>query len=150
MTLQRIFVLGEALVDVVRPAAGRPARTLPGGSPANVAVGLARLGIPATLATGLGADEHGRLVGAHLAEAGVAVLNCAAGAGPTSVARVSFDASGEPGYDFALSWEIEPVALPNRRDRAAHRLAGRRARARPVRSRGGHGPGLHRRCDGQL
>jgi len=112
MTLPRILVVGEALVDVVPPTVGRPARTLPGGSPANVAVGLARLGIPATLATGLGADEHGRLIGAHLADAGVAVVNCTAGDGPTSVATVSFDASGEPGYDFALSWEIGPVALP--------------------------------------
>ena len=110
--MQRIFVVGEALVDVVPPAAGRPGRTLPGGSPANVAVGLARLGIPATLATGLGADEHGRLIGAHLAEAGVTVRNCATGGGPTSVATVEFDTAGEPGYDFALSWEIGPVAVP--------------------------------------
>ncbi|MGH8836876.1 MAG: carbohydrate kinase family protein [Actinomycetes bacterium] len=112
MTLLRIFVVGEALVDVVPPAAGQPARARPGGSPANVAVGLARLGIPATLATGLGADEHGRLVAAHLAEAGVTMLNRAAGEGPTSVATVSFDASGEPGYDFTLSWEIGSVVLP--------------------------------------
>ncbi|HKA68068.1 MAG TPA: carbohydrate kinase [Actinomycetes bacterium] len=112
MTLQRIFVVGEALVDVVPPAAGRSARTLPGGSPANVAVGLSRLGVPATLATSLGADEHGRLVSAHLAATGVTVRNCATGDPPTSVARVSFDAAGEPGYDFALSWEIGPVALP--------------------------------------
>lgn len=111
--LPQIFVVGEALVDVVPPAAGQPARTLPGGSPANVAVGLARLGIPATLATSLGADEHGRLVGAHLAEAGAATLNYAAREEPTSVATVSFDASGEPGYDFALNWEIGPVALPS-------------------------------------
>ena len=109
---QRILVVGEALVDVVPPTARRPARTLPGGSPANVAVGLARLGIPATLATSLGADEHARLIDAHLAAAGVTVDNRAASEGPTSVARVSFDAAGEPGYDFALSWAITSVALP--------------------------------------
>lgn len=112
MTLQRIFVVGEALVDVVPPVAGRPPGALPGGSPANVAVGLARLGVPATLATSLGADEYGRLVGAHLAAAGVSVQNCATGDRPTSVATVSFDAADDPGYDFALSWEIGPVALP--------------------------------------
>lgn len=35
-----LTVIGEALVDVVRPHDDTP-RTLPGGSPLNVAVGLA-------------------------------------------------------------------------------------------------------------
>ena len=43
-----ILVVGEALVDVVD---GEPH---PGGSPANVAVGLGRLGLDVTLVTALG------------------------------------------------------------------------------------------------
>ena len=37
-----VLVIGEALVDVVRTAAGGT-YSAPGGSPANVAVGLSRL-----------------------------------------------------------------------------------------------------------
>ena len=42
-----VFVVGEALVDVVDDVDGGE-RRMPGGSPMNVAVGLARLGIPTT------------------------------------------------------------------------------------------------------
>ena len=108
----RIVVIGEALVDVVPAAAdGQPARALPGGSPANVAVGLARLGVPVTLVTAFGDDEYGRLVSAHLAGAGVAVRQAGAG-GPTSVATVSLNAAGEPRYEFVLGWDIGVVELP--------------------------------------
>ena len=41
-----IVVVGEALVDVVVPTEGERSEAV-GGSPLNVAVGLAKLGIPA-------------------------------------------------------------------------------------------------------
>lgn len=107
----QVVVVGEALVDVVAPAGGEPGQMLPGGSPANVAVGLGRLGVPVTLATSLGPDDHGRLVAAHLDAAGIAVRDLGTGA-PTSVATVSFDPAGEPAYEFALGWDIRPVELP--------------------------------------
>ena len=52
------LVIGESLVDVVR---GEDAHTeYPGGSAANVAVALARLGRPTWLATSFAEDEYGR------------------------------------------------------------------------------------------
>ena len=52
------LVIGESLIDVVNDA-GRVSEH-PGGSPMNVAVGLARLGRDVELATWIGADDHGR------------------------------------------------------------------------------------------
>ena len=53
-----IVVAGEALIDVVVDHDGDSTET-PGGSPLNVAVGLARLDVPATLVTQVGHDERG-------------------------------------------------------------------------------------------
>src|SRR5690606_40884320 len=60
-------VVGESLVDVLG------ADRVPGGSPLNVAVGLARLGVPTTLLTQLGADADGDLIRAHAEASGVTV-----------------------------------------------------------------------------
>ena len=53
----RTLVLGEALIDVVRRPDGAVAEHL-GGSPANVALGLARLGHPVSLRTSIGSDDR--------------------------------------------------------------------------------------------
>ena len=58
------LVIGESLVDVV---SGADAHTdYPGGSAANVAVALARLGRPTWLATSFAEDEYGALLAGHL------------------------------------------------------------------------------------
>ena len=67
---QAALVLGESLVDVVRRADGTT-DSYPGGSAANVAVALARLGRPTWFATSYADDEDGRLVDAHLRDSGV-------------------------------------------------------------------------------
>jgi len=100
------LVFGEALVDIVRTPDGRETAH-PGGSPLNVAVGLARLGLETTLFTTLGDDEHGRLIADHLAASGVEVLS--AGGGPTSVALADVDADGVAHYDFRIAWDPEPI-----------------------------------------
>ena len=63
------LVIGEALTDIVREADGT-ACSRPGGSPANVAVGLARLGVPTALLTRLGADGNGDALREHLEQSG--------------------------------------------------------------------------------
>ena len=50
-----VLVIGEALIDIVIPHSGDPVEHV-GGSPANVAIGLARLGHPTELATHIGTD----------------------------------------------------------------------------------------------
>jgi fructokinase len=108
----RFLVVGEALVDVVVPAGGS-ARRSPGGSPLNVAVGLARLGISTTLMTEVGDDELGRLVLDHLEGSGVAVYpGSVLGDRGTSTATARLDGAGAASYDFDLSWELGPRDLP--------------------------------------
>ena len=70
---QCLVVIGEALVDLVWQPGTRTLTACPGGSPANVALGLARLDHPVTLLTRLGADPFGEMILAHLAASGVAV-----------------------------------------------------------------------------
>ena len=65
-----VLVVGESLVDIVRAADGTTTEW-PGGSAANVAVALARLGRPVRFATAYADDERGRALARHLADAGV-------------------------------------------------------------------------------
>jgi fructokinase len=52
-----VVVIGEALTDVITTPEGTTEH--PGGSPANVAYGLARLEVPTGLLTAIGADRRG-------------------------------------------------------------------------------------------
>jgi fructokinase len=111
MLAPRFLVVGEALVDVVVTPSGAVRRS-PGGSPLNVAVGLARLGIPTTLVTELGDDELGRLVLDHVQASDVAMDPGAVVVGRrTSTATAHLDASGAASYLFDLDWELGPQEL---------------------------------------
>lgn len=103
---------GEALVDIVRPASGEEEHA-PGGSPLNVAVGLARLGIETLLVTELGDDENGRLVKQHVLGSGVRLHPGAVSAHrTTSTATAHLNEQGSATYDFDLHWTLPPVDLP--------------------------------------
>lgn len=95
-------VLGEALVDLV-PNDDGTVRPVAGGSPLNVAVGLAAAGVPVTLHTALGSDEYGDLVRAHLAERGVGLE--ALDVDRTGTARVRLT-EGEASYELDLVTEL--------------------------------------------
>jgi len=103
-TMSRITVVGEALVDVVTDAFG--SREHPGGSPLNVAVGLARLGHETTLVTRLGADCRGQLITDHLTAAGVRLGDGAVDDAATSVATATLDQCGRADYQFELLWRV--------------------------------------------
>ena len=107
----RLLVVGEALVDVVTDANGESAEHV-GGSPANVAVGLARLDHPVDFATWLGHDDRGERIAAHLRRHGVNLLEESFGPSPTSVAVATLDQQGAATYDFALHWDLPEVTLP--------------------------------------
>lgn len=98
------LVVGEALVDIVHRADGSVDEK-PGGSPANVALALGRLGRSPRLITHLGADERGRLVRGWLEASGVSVGGAVAAR--TSTAAAVLDASGAARYDFAIDWDVE-------------------------------------------
>jgi fructokinase len=107
------FVLaGEALVDIVVPTDGDEERA-PGGSPLNVAVGLARLGLDTLLITELGDDEPGQLVLDHLVSSGVRLDESSVKAGrATSTATARLDERHAATYDFDLSWDLGRRILP--------------------------------------
>ena len=105
------LVIGECVADIVRVPAGSGAadRVHPGGSPANVAYGLARLGRDVTLLTQLADDPAGRLIADHLKGAGVRI---ALGGTParTPSAVVGLDERGQATYTFDIAWTLEAGA----------------------------------------
>ncbi|RYC14168.1 carbohydrate kinase family protein [Nocardioides zhouii] len=104
----RVLVVGEALVDVVPDLDGHP-QDLPGGSPANVAITLGRLGRDVRLVTLLGDDDRGAAVRAWLEASGVTVLAQPTASGRTSTAAVTLDATGAASYVFDLDWNLASV-----------------------------------------
>ncbi len=117
-----ILVCGEALFDVFlageRPD-GLDLDARPGGSPFNVAVGLARLGREAGLFTGLSTDWLGGRLAAVLEREGVDTRWLRRLDRPATVSFVGLGADGSPSYAFygegaadrALSGDDLPVAL---------------------------------------
>jgi fructokinase len=105
-------VVGEALVDLVGQRGDRTFAAHPGGSPANVALGLARLGVPVTLMTRLGHDMLGEMVFEHLRADGVRVVRVhgsGAQGTPTSLAIATL-AAGVASYDFRIDWDMPALA----------------------------------------
>jgi fructokinase len=106
-----ILVVGEALVDVVQRA-DETRTEHPGGSPANVAVGLGRLGLDVTLATSIGDDAYGRLIESHLADSGVTLAEGSRGLGLTSSAIAWLAPDGSATYEFDITWDPGLIAAP--------------------------------------
>lgn len=99
-----ILVVGEALLDIVT-APEVEDHCAPGGAPANVALGLGRLGDEVELLTDVGDDAHGGMMLTHLRASNVTVH--ARPRGATSTARAVLSADGSAEYEFRLRWEPE-------------------------------------------
>lgn len=108
---ERALVVGEALVDVVRDAAGGVVEHA-GGSPANVAVALSRLGRATTLVTQYADDRLGAVLDAHLRGEGVEVARQPPRSGRTSSADARLDPDGAASYVFDLEWSVAPWSPP--------------------------------------
>ncbi|NHN55130.1 carbohydrate kinase [Calidifontibacter sp. DB0510] len=106
----RTLVVGEALVDVVRSPDGS-VREHVGGSPLNVAIGLARLGHPVELATWIGRDAHGAAITEHLAADSVPLVTGSDDAARTATAVATVNESGSASYEFDIDWQL-PYAVP--------------------------------------
>jgi fructokinase len=106
-----ITVVGESLVDVVARTGNGELTVHPGGSAANVAVALSRLGQRTALVTQIGADDHGALIRAHLERNGVEVILAGPASQPTNRALATLDAHGAATYEFDLSWDVRGLRL---------------------------------------
>lgn len=110
-----VAVAGEALVDLVPAPVGGYFEMAPGGSPANVAVGLARLGVPTRLLARIADDLLGRRIRTHLRANGVDLGHAVRAAEPTSLALVAVGPDGVPSYDFRIAgtadWQWTPEEL---------------------------------------
>ncbi|WP_156723639.1 carbohydrate kinase family protein [Streptomyces apocyni] len=114
-TAPRALVIGEALVDVIAGPDG-PQRSHPGGSPANVALGLGRLGHPVRLATRVGQDDFGQLLRDHLERSGVELSTGSVVDAPTSTATAVLDTAGAANYTFDITWALSEAAEESLRD----------------------------------
>ena len=108
--MTHFLVVGEALIDVIVGADGTT-REHVGGSPANVAFGLGRLGDAVTLLTRVGADERGARIVNHLEAAGVEVI-AAEGVDRTATATATLGPDGSARYLFDLEWDVDTALAP--------------------------------------
>jgi fructokinase len=102
-----VICIGEMLIDFVPTTAGVGLADVPafkkiaGGAPANVAVGLARLGVSSGFMGKVGADGFGRFLARTLAEEGVDNRGLALADGAnTTLAFVSLGDAGEREFMF--------------------------------------------------
>ena len=106
-----VLTVGEALVDIVVPHGGGERTSHVGGSPANVAVGLAALDHDSRLTAYLGHDPAGRRVREHLLDADVVLTPGSTDAPRTSTATAHLDEDGGATYVFDVVWAVGPQDL---------------------------------------
>jgi fructokinase len=115
-----IVICGEALDDLV-PDPSVPSRfdARPGGSSANTAVALARLGTPVSMLARLARDSFGELLRGHLEGNGVDLSFAVDAAEPSSLAIATVGDDGGADYRFLVTgtadwgWsDSELAALP--------------------------------------
>lgn len=111
-----IAVCGEALMDLVPFGTGTTYEALPGGSPANTAVALARLGVPVMLLARLSDDGFGRQLRTHLTANRVDLSRAVVAAERSSLAIVTQAGDGSASYRFDLDrtadWQWTADELP--------------------------------------
>jgi fructokinase len=112
--VSRGLVIGEALIDIVADG-HRVVGEHVGGSPLNVAVGLARLDRDVDFLTHIGDDPYGRRIAEYLAASGVQLISGSQSADRTTTARLTVDEKGSADYEFDMDWQLSatpPVAPP--------------------------------------
>ena len=113
-----LMVCGEALLDVFAAGETRTGLTLDanvGGSPFNVAVGLARLGQPSAFLSAISTGFAGERLMRALTAEGVDIGAVARLDAPTTLSLIGLDAQGVPSYAFygegCADRELHPADL---------------------------------------
>ena len=97
-----LTVIGEALVDLVPEPAAGGYREAPGGSPFNVAIGLARLGNRTSLMARFSDDRYGQLLRSAAAAEGVDLQAAPHAPERSTVATASVGDGGDVTYEFDM------------------------------------------------
>ena len=103
-----VLVVGEALIDIV----GRPDGSTvehEGGSAANVAVALARLGRPVQFLTAYADDARGAALGRHLNQSAVGLVGDPRVLDRTATALATLGPDGSASYSFDIEWRLPQI-----------------------------------------
>ncbi|MBO3130140.1 carbohydrate kinase family protein [Dermatophilus congolensis] len=111
-TQPHALIIGESLIDIIDTEAGHT-KEHPGGSPMNVAIGLARLARPVHLATSYALDTRGKQLHTHLADEHITITPGSNTAARTSTAHATIDATGSATYQFDVHWDRPPINITN-------------------------------------
>jgi len=112
-----ITVIGEAVLDVVKTPSGET-KELPGGSPANTALALTRLGVQTHYRGRLSDDSNGQLLFDHFKSQGVDMSAVIRVSEPSSVITAVIAADGAPTYPPNLKgasdygWQPSELSKP--------------------------------------
>ena len=108
----RVWVMGDAVVDLI-PEGEVHYLKCPGGAPANVAVGVARLGGDAAFIGRVGADPFGRFMAETLVAEGVDIRHLTQDpAHRTSTVLVALDDEGERSFTFMVRPSADQFLSP--------------------------------------
>lgn len=105
-----VLCLGEALVDIIIRD-GESSEHV-GGSPLNVACGLAALGVNTLIAGWWGKDERGKAIEEFALGHGVNIVPGSNSAAKTAVAYAHLDEEGRATYEFDLEWAVPELPEP--------------------------------------
>ncbi|MBV8926778.1 MAG: carbohydrate kinase [Bradyrhizobium sp.] len=123
-----ILSCGDALIDFVPITAsdGREAvRPAVGGSCLNIAIGLARLGVPTGFVGGISTDLFGRMIASHASDSAVDIRHATRSGDQTTLAFVRI-IEGESQYAFydvgtaSANWTYRPGSIPFEGVEAVH------------------------------
>lgn len=114
-----ILVIGEALVDVVKRPGGSVVEYA-GGSAANVAVALARLGRRVWFHTAFADDPYGEILRRHLEGSGVVLAGDPGSIDRTSSAVATLADDGSASYVFDIDWRLGTLDMGVEEPAAVH------------------------------
>ena len=99
--VEKIWVVGEALIDLI-PVAGGAILERVGGGPCNSAKALARLGSSTTFIGGISSDSYGAAIERELLDSGVSLDFVHRSDLPTALAIATINEAGFASYEFKL------------------------------------------------
>jgi fructokinase len=99
--MSKVWVAGEALMDLI-PVAGGERVPMVGGGPANTAKAVAHLGYQTYFVGGISSDDYGKAIEEELVGSGVDLSLVYRGDESTALAIATIDENGLAKYDFEL------------------------------------------------